>query len=58
VQGLSKEDNRMTNYSPLYPLMREDLAEFDWMIFDSWVYRARRLALFVQQMKKDSEERE
>lgn len=34
----------MTNYTPLFPVMREDYHEFDLMNFDWWSYRARAAA--------------
>lgn len=34
----------MTSYKSLYPIMREDFNEFDWMNFDWWVYKARAIA--------------
>ena len=34
----------MTDYTPLYSLMREDFVEYDWMDLNSWIPRARAIA--------------
>jgi len=34
----------MTDYTPLYPVMREDFVEYDWMDVGSWLPKARAIA--------------
>jgi hypothetical protein len=36
----------MTDYEALYPIMEEDLNEYDWMNVEWWLPRARSLATY------------